>query len=155
MHNRFKFALLLPLFLFSVNVHSQKMSNKKLGKILTEVTDSISGTDGYWQASYKEMILIVITDENHNRMRMITPIAYVKDLDEENITKALEANFHSALDVKYAISDSLMWTVFIHPLKELSEDQIKDGISQLFYSAVTFGGSYSSTDLVFPAKKED
>ena len=48
----------------------------------------------------------------------------------------------------------MMWCVFIHPLKALSEEQVIDAMSQVYYGAMTFGTTYSSTDLVFPASKE-
>jgi hypothetical protein len=43
-------------------------------------------------------------------------IVETKDLEEEQLLNALIANFHSALDVKYVLSDQIMWSVFIHPL---------------------------------------
>ena len=66
------------------------------------------------------------------------------------------ANFHSALDLKYAISDDVLWSTFIHPLRELTVAQVKDAVSQVYYANRTFGTTYTSTDLVFPwkAKKE-
>ena len=60
------------------------------------------------------------------------------------------ANFHSVLDVKYALSDEIIWSVYAHPLKELSELQVVDAIQQVYAAAITFGGSYSSTNMVFP-----
>jgi hypothetical protein len=90
-------------------------------------------------------------------MRIIAPIVETKDVEEEQLLNMLVANFHSALDVKYALSDEVIWSVFIHPLKELSDHQVLDAIDQVFSAATTFGTSYSSTDLVFPGntkKKE-
>ncbi len=46
-------------------------------------------------------------DENANRMRIITPIAERKQLNEDLILNSLVANFHTALDVKYALSDEV------------------------------------------------
>ncbi len=57
------------------------------------------------------------------------------------------------LDAKYAISDEILWAVFIHPLKELSDKQISSAIKQVYSSAITFGTSYSSGNLVFPSKE--
>jgi hypothetical protein len=67
------------------------------------------------------------------------------------------ANFHSALDVRYALSDEIIWSVYTHPLESLSPDQLKDAISQVYMAAVTFGTTYSSSDLVFPgnSRKKD
>ena len=50
------------------------------------------------------------------------------DIGEEELLNAMVANFHSALDVKYALSDEIIWSVFIHPLRELSEYQVRDAI---------------------------
>jgi hypothetical protein len=90
-------------------------------------------------------------------MRIITPIMETKNLEEEQLLNMLVANFHSALDVKYALSDEIIWSVFIHPLKELSEHQVLDAIDQVYAASATFGATYSSTDLVFPGntKKKD
>mgnify|MGYP000279780697 CR=1 FL=1 len=67
---------------------------------------------------------------------------------------ALVANFHSVLDVKYALSDEIIWSVYAHPLQELSELQVVDAIQQVYAAALTFGSSYSSTNLVFPGNKK-
>jgi len=91
-----------------------------------------------------------VYDENANRMRIISPIVETKDLEEEQLLNALVANFHSALDVKYALSDEIMWSVFIHPLRELSTNQVLDAIDQVHAASATFGNTYSSTGLVFP-----
>jgi hypothetical protein len=88
-------------------------------------------------------------------MRIITPIAKVDQLSETQLKNALVANFHSALDVKYAISDDLIWSVYIHPLKALSEDQLTSAIRQTHRAAVTFGDTYQSTDMVFPAAQRE
>jgi hypothetical protein len=85
-------------------------------------------------------------------MRIISPITESSNLSEDEKTLLLLANFHTALDVKYAISDDVLWSVFIHPLNELTYAQVEDAVSQVYYANITFGSSYSSTDLVFPEK---
>ncbi len=77
--------------------------------------------------------------------------------NEELLLNSLVANFHTALDVKYAISDEILWSVFTHPLKELTQHQIEDAISQVYSANVTFGNTFTSTNLTFPGntkKKE-
>ena len=149
-----RYLLLTIITLSSSHLSAQKMNNKEMGKILHEVSDSISGKEGNWQIKMNESYLFILTDSTHNRMRIICPIAYIKDLKEDVMIKALEANFHTVLDSKYAISDNIMWSVFIHPLKELSESQLKDAINQVLNGALTFGGSYTSSELIFPTKKD-
>ena len=133
------------------------MNNEKMGTILESVSDSIQGQNGQWQFKIKDVLLMCITDTNHNRMRIISPITEAKRFDDKLKSAALVANFHTALDVKYAIADDVLWSVYIHPLKELTEAQVRDAVSQVYAANITFGTTFSSTDLVFPGsnKKEE
>lgn len=142
--------LILPLFSFS-----QDMNNETLDSIYTTVSDSIQGRLGGWQFYINEVPMMSITDENHNRMRIISPIADSNTVSEDLLKAALVANFHTALDVKYAVSDGVLWSVFIHPLKELSEDQVKDAVSQVYYANINFGTTFASTSLTFPGNISD
>ncbi|WP_460220402.1 hypothetical protein [Psychroserpens sp. MEBiC05023] len=141
---------LFLLFVLPFLSFSQDMNNDKLQEIYTSISDSIQGEKGAWQFFIKEVQLASFTDINHNRMRIISPIADAKSLDDTLIKAALIANFHTALDVKYAVSDGVLWAVFIHPLKELSEHQVRDALSQVYHANINFGTTYASTSLSFP-----
>ncbi len=144
-------------FLSMFNSVAQDMNPDLLNQLIAQVSDTVQTNGNTLQFMYKERPLICIYDENANRMRIITPIMETKNLEEEQLLNMLVANFHSALDVKYALSDEIIWSVFIHPLKELSEHQVLDAIDQVYAASATFGATYSSTDLVFPGntKKKD
>ncbi len=133
------------------------MSIDKLGEIISKNSDSIQVNRNTWKFIYKGKVLICIADKKANRMRIISPIAKKEQLTEELILNSLIANFHTALDVKYAISDEILWSVFTHPLKELNAHQVEDAISQVYYANLTFGSIYSSTSLTFPGntRKEE
>ncbi|HHC79783.1 MAG TPA: hypothetical protein ENK46_07865 [Flavobacteriia bacterium] len=131
------------------------MTNSDLEKIIYVVADSLRGTEGNWQFMIKDRILLCITDENHNRMRIISPIIEQKKLAYTDLLKLMEANFHTALDVKYAISDDILWSVFIHPLKELSKDEALSAINQVYTAAESYGTTYHSTNLTFPDKQKE
>ncbi len=135
--------------------HAQKMDNQTLGEIIEAIGDSIEGDDGLWQFQLHGRLMVVITDENHNRMRIISPIVEVDELEESLLKNALIANFHTALDVKYAISEEILWSVFLHPLQELTHQQAEDALIQVYRAADSFGTTYSSTDLVFPGGGEE
>ncbi|WP_299677838.1 hypothetical protein [uncultured Dokdonia sp.] len=158
-----KTYLSIVVLLFSSIVAQAQMTNEKLEKILTEEVDSIGGFTGRWQMKLKDLPLIVLTDETNDRMRIIAPIIEASRLDEELLLDCMTANFHSALDVKYAISDGILWSVYIHPLSPLNDGQVRDAVKQVFSAAATFGTSFSSTPLLFggnqseqnvPAKKD-
>ncbi len=151
-----KYLLISVLSIFSItNTFSQNTNNSVLKEILSEVSDTLVGQDGRWQFTIKGRAMLCITDETNNRMRVMSPITEISNLDEEQYKNALTANFHTALDVKYAISDETLWTVFIHPLKELTADQFRDAISQVYFGSETFGSSYTSTQLIFGGNFEE
>lgn len=131
------------------------MTPSKLGTMLEKISDSIVSQKTQWRFIIKNVPFITIADSTHNRMRIMSPIVESDKLSEELKTASLMANFHTALDVKYAISDNVLWSVFIHPLKELTEDQVLDAVSQVYYAKVNFGTTFSSTSLVFPGKKPE
>ncbi|TAI48326.1 hypothetical protein [Flagellimonas allohymeniacidonis] len=143
---------ILPLlaFLFFVSGFSQNMDASKLYDIIEQEADTVKVTGNSYQFLFNESMLVCIYDENANRMRIIAPIVKREEIGEEELLNALVANFHSVLDVKYALSDEILWSVYAHPLRELSEAQVVDAIQQVYAAALTFGGSYSSTNLVFP-----
>ncbi|SNR14338.1 hypothetical protein [Tenacibaculum jejuense] len=145
-------SLILTL-IFSLSMSAQEMTLTKLGTILERASDSIISQKPQWRFVIKDVPFIAIADSTHNRMRIISPIGESDKLNEELKTASLMANFHTALDVKYAISDNILWSVFIHPLKELTEDQVYDAVSQVYYAHVNFGTTFSSTSLVFPGNK--
>jgi len=128
---------------------SQNMTNEELEEIFTKKVDTISGYPGYWEMIHKKRQLLCITDVDHNRMRIISPIVQTSLLDKDLLLDALTANFHSALDVKYAISKDVLWSVFIHPLKELSAGEAESAIEQVINAANNFGTTFSSTEMIF------
>jgi len=155
--------IFLAFFLVTSLIASAQMNNDRLEQLLIANTDSIQGNSGRWQVLLQEMPMIVVTDETNDRMRIIAPIIEASKLDEGLLLDCLTANFHSALDVKYAISDGLLWSAFVHPLSPLSDGEVESAIKQVYAAAATFGTTFSSTSLLFggcqaaepvPAKKD-
>ncbi len=130
------------------------MTNKKLRSIISSITDTIEGNEGNWKFVIKDITFFCLTDTLHNRMRIIAPIVEITRITEKEIKKAMEANFHSALDIRYAISEDVVWSAFIHPLKELTKNQVVDAISQVYSGVKTFGSHYSSGSLSFLTEEE-
>ncbi|WP_422859463.1 hypothetical protein ACOKFD_00540 [Flagellimonas sp. S174] len=140
------------VFLFGsiLSLCAQNMDPDLLYDVIKQEADTVKVSGNSYQFLYNEAMLICIYDENANRMRIITPIVKREEIGEEELLNVLVANFHSALDVKYALSDEILWSVYTHPLQQLSEEQLVDAIQQVYTAALTFGTTYSSTDMVFP-----
>jgi len=143
-------SLLILLTFGLTSTMGQTMTPERLVEIIQKEADTSSVQNNNILFAFNQSMLICIHDENANRMRIISPIIERENLEEDDLLNALVANFHTALDVKYALSDEMIWSVFTHPLKELSEGQVIDAIQQVYAAAITFGSSYSSTNLTFP-----
>lgn len=153
--NNMNKLLLILLLIFTVTVtNAQEMNNEKLHSIIYTLSDKVEGTNGSWKFIIDSTLFICLTDELHNRMRIISPIDQVENLSNEQIMRCMEANFHTALDVRYSVSDQVLWSAFIHPLKELTKEQVISGMSQVYSCVKTFGSTYSSGTLNFPTNEE-
>ena len=74
----------------------------------------------------------------------------VKALQLE-LKKMMEANFDRALDAKYALSNGVLWSVYVHPLKELQKEQLIDALYQVKNLVNNYGTTYNSADFIFGA----
>jgi len=106
------------------------------------------------QFSYNERTIYCISDTQHDRMRIIATIIELNELTEDIKDKLLISNFHSALDARYAVSDDVLYTAFIHPLSPLTEGELESAIRQVATLADTFGTTYSSGDLSYGDSSE-
>ena len=125
------------------------MDNARLDTLIRELSGDVEGQLGFWKFVVNARELMVITDERHNRMRIMTPITAQDQLDKEEMTRLLEANYDRALDAKYALSDNILWSAFTHPLKELTDEQFIGCVGQVATLADNFGTSYASGNLFF------
>ncbi len=80
----------------------------------------------------------------------LAPIIKVTQLEPDHLKILLDANFHTALDARYATSEGMVYSAFIHPLRSLAEEELTSAIHQVASLVRTFGRTFSSTDLVFP-----
>lgn len=145
---------LLMLLACIGDINAQEMDNEKLNAIIYTISDEVEGTIGNWQFIVDSTLFICLTDELHNRMRIIAPIDKMENITDDQVNRCMQANFHTALDVRYSISEEVLWSAFIHPLRELSKDQVISAISQVYSCAKTFGTTYSSGALSFPTSEE-
>lgn len=134
---------------------SAQMDNQQIGEIIKENAFEIEGEAGAWQMIYQERILLVLTDETNNRMRIFTPVVDESDINEQEMRKMLQANFHSALDAKYSLYNGFVISTYTHPLRELTKPQFVDAMNQVVRLADTFGSTYSSTELIFGSESDE
>ncbi len=98
-----------------------------------------------------QVAMALVLDERANRMRIVAPIADAREYGADELRVLMEANYHSALDARYALSEGVVYAAFIHPLSELSELELEAAIVQVANLVITFGTAFSSTGQVFGA----
>ena len=125
------------------------MTNQRMGEILRSNSSEVKGNSGNWEAYVGNRTVYVITDESHNRMRIISPIIKTDKLSDKELMLLLEANFDRALDAKYSVYQDVVWATFTHPLQELTAEQFVDALHQVVNLVNNYGTSFSSMDLIF------
>lgn len=125
------------------------LDTAKLDGLLKTIIPSITGTPGRWEAVVEEVPVLVMSDDGHNRMRVLAPVARLEALDGAILQRLLEANFSSALDARYALFRGMLWSVFLHPLDTLTEAELRSALRQVVTLVKTTGTTYSSTALSF------
>ncbi|MEL7189967.1 MAG: hypothetical protein AAGK17_10485 [Pseudomonadota bacterium] len=120
---------------------------------MAEVIEALDGDakreGNNWELSVDDQMILVVTDPNAGRMRIMTPIAPVELLPEGAMERLMQANFDTALDARYAVGQGLVWGTFIHPLDSLTVRDFASGILQTKSLADTFGTTFSSGALNF------
>ena len=153
MFKKIQLIIISALVLLPFNVinaaDNKGMNNQRLGELIKRIDKTVQGKPGFWHFIVEGRDVSVITDERANRMRIIVPIAPAKEISTDKLTRMMQANFDSALDARYSIAKDVVWGAFIHPLKELSDEEFLSGLGQVVNLALTYGEGYSSGALVF------
>jgi len=142
-------VILASLTLAAAQAAESPMNNERLGALIQRVDENAEGEAGFWRATIAGRTITVITDENADRMRIISPVARADNLDPALMFRMLQANFDTALDARYSVAKGVLWSLYLHPLAALSDEQFLAGIGQVVNLAASYGGTYSSGGLSF------
>lgn len=120
------------------------MTLERMALIVQALDENARVTPNGMELLIDDVPVLIVFDIRANRMRAMVPIASADGLTEAELMRAMQANFDSALDARYAIANGRLWGVFIHPFRELERDQLISGIAQTVNVAQTYGGLYTS-----------
>lgn len=136
------------------SAQAQDMTPERMGEIIALYGTDIEAGDNFWRFQLEGVYLICVYDAIYDRMRLVAPIIEITDLTDEQRDLMLEANFHSALDARYATSDGVVYAAYIHPLSPLTDAQFESAIEQVAVLTATFGDTYTSGALSFGDQEE-
>ncbi|GMQ95560.1 MAG: hypothetical protein BMS9Abin14_007 [Gammaproteobacteria bacterium] len=142
-------VILTSLALAAAQAAESPMNNQRLGALIQRIDENAEGGTGFWRATVAGRTITVITDENADRMRIISPVARADNLDPALMLRMLQANFDTALDARYSVAKGVLWSLYLHPLAALSDEQFLAGIGQVVNLAASYGSTYSSGGLSF------
>lgn len=112
--------------------------------LIHRLAEDVRGQPGALQFHFAAVSIACISDTNYDRMRLIAAIGRADELTAKQTRSILDANFHSALDARYATSDGIVYAAFIHPLSALTEQELESALHQVANLAKTFGTTYTS-----------
>lgn len=125
------------------------MTLQRLDEIVRALDPEAQSNGSMWQLTINDMQVLIITDENNDRMRALVPVRDTDDLSASELTRMMQANFDTALDARYAIARDTVWATYIHPLRPLEKDQLISGLGQVVNLAQSYGTLYSGGALSF------
>jgi len=131
------------------------MTNATLGRLLERLLQDREGSEGFWHGQREDVAVYVVSDEEHDRMRIMSPIGDLRVTDSGFLSILLQANFDRALDAKYALRKKELWSVFMHPLSTIVPDDLGTFIDQVVRLVKNTGSTYASSDLIFGVEGDE
>ncbi len=155
MKSIFNVLLISVFYVTSIGIAGagEAMDQKTMEAFIINKAESHKGGAGFLEFNYGGVNMMVISDVTHDRMRIVTPVAKYEELTRTQIDKIMQANFHSALDARYAVSGGVLFSAYIHPLSPLTREMIESAIVQVANLARSFGTEYSSGIMQFRGGK--
>ncbi len=129
----------------------QPMTLERMSEIVLSLDENAQSNQNMFQMTVQDVPVLIITDEQSDRMRAMVPIRSAEGMTHEEITRVMQANFDTALDARYAIAQNRLWGVFIHPLSRLNKTQFISGLGQAVNIAKTYGTLYTGGSINFGA----
>jgi len=134
---------------------AEGMTRARLIETLRQISDTTEElSNGVITLTVNDAQLLVMIAEQANRMRVVSPVIQAAELTQEQMAAVMVSNYHLALDARYAVGEGILYSAYIHPLKELTTEQVESAIRQVATLRNTFGTSYTSGELSFGVQQE-
>ncbi|MGD1874639.1 MAG: hypothetical protein ACFB02_16490 [Mastigocoleus sp.] len=109
------------------------MKNSEITNTLVEVfnPDEVNLIEeGSWQVETDNFRLLVLLSEDSSWLRLLLPIMPFQEA-QAFLEQFLQANFDETQEVRYAISQGIIWGVFQHNKESLTEEDFQNAIARL------------------------
>jgi hypothetical protein len=93
--------------------------------------DTIESNDREnWQVQNEKIRLLIILSEDKSWLRILTPIASIMEA-QSLLIPLMEANFDVTREIRYALSQNVLWGVFHHNFATLTKEDFQAVILQM------------------------
>ena len=127
----------------------ERMTLDTMDRVIRAMGANVERKGSAWGFEYLETPVVVITDPVANRMRVVAEVIDASKVTGEQWAAIMVANFHTALDARYAVSNGVVYSLFLYPLGSLTEGDLRSAVSQVVVLSKTFGTTYNSTGISF------
>ena len=93
----------------SPELQNRPTSQETLEEILEEIAQDVQINKNQILFKFENQSLLLVTASEADRMLMLIPVAKVEYVTSENMAKMMIANFHTALDGRYAIGNGVVY----------------------------------------------
>jgi len=125
------------------------MTSERMADLVKKFDDNAQIAENRIAFKLRDRDILIVFDKKADRMRIMSPIIQAAAVPGDIHERMLQANFDAVLDSRYAIANEIVWSVYIHRLSSLYEDDLKSAIAQTYLAAETFGSTYTSGAMVF------
>jgi len=125
------------------------MTQAEMANIIKELVEETQGSDNNLSFIYDGVTITMVSDAKANRMRLVSPVIEAGNMSDQQIIASLVSNYHLALDARYAIGNGVLFSTYIHPMEELTKNQLLSAVRQVATLSKTFGTTYTSGELTF------
>lgn len=148
-------VLLISIYFSLTNAAETIEQADQIVEVIVEVGDEVFIEGNLVRFKFNEVDMILVYDERADRMRIMAPVIQVAELQGDMMVKAMQANFSSVLDVRYAISGDTLWSAFLYPTSQLTRLMVLSALQQVATARTTFGKEYTSGAGHFGVRPED
>jgi hypothetical protein len=131
------------------------MTTAAISKLIESYLTELEGRLGFWRGMREEVPVYVFCDDKNDRMRLMSPVGELRELDPAMLQVLLQANYDRALDARYAMRNKELWAVVVHPLATLATDDLPNMFDQVVKLVKNTGTTFASTELVFRSFPDD
>jgi len=120
------------------------MTQHEMENIFSGEVEKIEGPTGAIRTQIETFNVYLVSDPSFDRMQILMPIAHAGGLDKRVLNVLLEANFQKTLDARYAISEGVVYGVYLHPISTLTPEMIRSALEEVVNLGRNYGTTFSS-----------